>query len=226
MPLEQVEDVRNAITFLSSQAEVDSERVGLHGTSFGGANAVYAAALDDRARCVVAAVSVGNGERWLRSLRPNWEWILFQRRLFADRERRVRTGQSEIVNPDEVMPPDPETEDRHRDLLREFPEREFRLPLDSAAAIIEYRPEEVVHRIAPRPVLFIQVEDDGLVANDISRELFERCGEPKQLVALPGMRHHSIAGGEAQRLMMSHALAWSSRHLPARAGPRVTSGSA
>lgn len=217
MPLEQVEDIRNAITFLGLQPEVDADRIGLHGGSFGGANAVYAAALDDRAKCVVATVAVGNGERWLRSLRPNWQWILLQRRIRADRDRRVRTGDSEMVSPDEVMPPDPETEDRHRETLRAFPEREFRLSLESAEAVLEYRPEDVADRIAPRPVLFIQVEDDGLVANDISRELFDRARQPKELVVLRGMMHHSIAAGAPYRQMMGHALPWFGRHLPARA---------
>jgi dienelactone hydrolase len=35
-PLHQVEDVRNAITWLSSQPEVDPQRIGIWGTSYGG----------------------------------------------------------------------------------------------------------------------------------------------------------------------------------------------
>ena len=36
LPLEQVDDIRNAITFLQAQDEVDAERIGIWGTSFGG----------------------------------------------------------------------------------------------------------------------------------------------------------------------------------------------
>ena len=46
IPLEQIDDIRNAISFFEAQPQVDPERIGLWGTSFGGANAPYAAALD------------------------------------------------------------------------------------------------------------------------------------------------------------------------------------
>src|SRR5210317_1955434 len=38
IPSEQVVDIRNAITFMESLEKVDEERIGLWGTSFGGAN--------------------------------------------------------------------------------------------------------------------------------------------------------------------------------------------
>ncbi len=44
IPLEQIDDIRNAISFFEAQPQVDPERIGLWGTSFGGANAPYAAA--------------------------------------------------------------------------------------------------------------------------------------------------------------------------------------
>src|SRR3954451_19138596 len=37
LPLRQVEDARSALTFLAGQPEADPERLGLWGTSFGGA---------------------------------------------------------------------------------------------------------------------------------------------------------------------------------------------
>jgi cephalosporin-C deacetylase-like acetyl esterase len=36
IPLEQIDDIRNAISFFETLAEVDPERIGLWGTSFGG----------------------------------------------------------------------------------------------------------------------------------------------------------------------------------------------
>src|SRR6059036_2922297 len=43
---EQVEDVRNALTWLEDRAEVDAERIGLWGSSFGGAIVTYTATFD------------------------------------------------------------------------------------------------------------------------------------------------------------------------------------
>ncbi|MEE8326870.1 MAG: alpha/beta fold hydrolase [candidate division NC10 bacterium] len=49
-PLEQVEDIGNALSFLGAQEGVDPNRLGLYGTSFGGANVVYVTALDARVK--------------------------------------------------------------------------------------------------------------------------------------------------------------------------------
>jgi dienelactone hydrolase len=53
-PLEQVEDFRNAVTWVSDQPEVDPQRIGLWGTSYGGGIATYVATFDKRIKAVVA----------------------------------------------------------------------------------------------------------------------------------------------------------------------------
>lgn len=214
IPLEQVEDIRNAITFLSLQPEVDPNRIGIYGTSFGGANAIYATALDSRAKCVVSTVGIGNGERWLRSLRRNWEWIEFRKRVLADRNQRVLTGASEMVDSDDIMISDPESDAWHQEVLQEFPERAYKLPLETADAIFEYKPEDVVHLIAPRPALFITLAEDHLVPNDQSRAMYARAGEPKELVVLEGPMHHDVYTGEPFRQVMGLARGWFERYLP------------
>jgi len=62
IPLEQIDDIRNAISFFEAQPQVDPERIGLWGTSFGGANAPYAAAVDSRVKAVVGQVGFGDGD--------------------------------------------------------------------------------------------------------------------------------------------------------------------
>ena len=54
--LEQVEDTRHALSFLATRSEVDPDRIGLIGNSFGAAVAVYAAGVDRR---VAACISCG-----------------------------------------------------------------------------------------------------------------------------------------------------------------------
>ena len=76
-----------------------------------------------------------------QSLRRNWEWVEITRRLDADREQRVLTGRSEMVASSEVMVPDPESAAWAAEILRAMPQRTYTLPLESADAIREYRPE-------------------------------------------------------------------------------------
>ncbi len=215
IPLEQVEDARNAVTMLQQQPEVDWARIGLYGTSFGGAVATHASAIDKRVVCTVVAVPVANGERWMMRLRRNWEWIAFQNLLVEERERRVRTGESSFVSSDQIMLPDPDSDHWHQTVISQFPEREYRLPLESAEAILEFKPEEVVGRIAPRPIMFITIPDDNLVPTDEARSLYVAAGEPKSLVVLPpGPKHHDIYAGDPFRQVMGHALAWFGKHMP------------
>lgn len=48
-----------------------------------------------------------------------------------------------------------------------------------------FEPVAYLHRIAPRPLMFIAAEGDTLMPIEASRETFPRAGEPKQFVSLP-----------------------------------------
>lgn len=212
-PLEQVEDIRNALTFVSQDKRVDGVRLGLFGISFGGGNAAYTAGVDARVRCVVSLVGFGNGERWLRSLRRQWEWGEFLRRLEEDRNRRVLTGTSQVVDRLEVMVPDPLSEKVLEEAVRAFPKAFFRLSLESAEKIIEFRPEEVVERISPRAILFIHAGEDDLVPRVESEGMYARAREPKRLVILPGVPHYGVYTGEVFIKVMDLATQWYADHL-------------
>lgn len=218
IPHEQVEDARNAVTFLASLDGVDPEALGVYGTSFGGAHAISLAGTDTRVNAVVAVVPVGNGPRWMQSLRRNWEWNEFQRRVEADRITRVRTGKSTWVSSDEVMVPDPHSDSWHQAIIRQFPERQYNLPLETADAILSYRPYAVAHSIAPRPVLVIAVADDDLVPTEQAEEIYNSCGEPKRLILLPGIHHHDVYTGDPFQRVLSEASKWFQEHLAPRVG--------
>jgi dipeptidyl aminopeptidase/acylaminoacyl peptidase len=212
-PAAQVIDVRNTITYLAQRPEIDPDRIGLYGTSFGGAIVAQAAAEDVRARATVCSVGVGNGERWLRSLRRHWEWLEFQRRLETDRVRRVVTGESEWVAPEEIMVRDPVALEHERKMRAEFPERDFKLELSAADAIIQFKPELVVHRISPRAILFIGVTEDALVPTDETIAMYERAGQPKSITLMPPIGHHSVYYGDALKDVLAAAVDWYDEHL-------------
>src|SRR5258707_648640 len=68
-PYGRVIDSQAALTFLGAQPTVDADRLGIYGTSYGGATVVWTAAVDPRVKCVVAVVGIGHGRRWMRSVR-------------------------------------------------------------------------------------------------------------------------------------------------------------
>jgi hypothetical protein len=209
LPLEQVRDIRAAMTYVQTRPDVDPERLALWGTSFGGANAIYTAAHDPRARCVVASVAVTRGARWLRSLRSPEQWHQLLDRLDADRRRRVLTGQLDLVHPFEVMPPDSLTAPFVREHWAEVPNLPRRITLESAEAVLEYDPQGVIDRISPRPLLMLAVERDQIVPNEETAEAFARAGEPKRLVWLPRpVTHWGAYAGPGFERVVTESLAW------------------
>ena len=68
--LEQVEDLGNALDFLSHHPAVDPGRIGAIGSSFGGAVAVYAGGVNPRLAAVVSNGGWGHGERKFRGQHP------------------------------------------------------------------------------------------------------------------------------------------------------------
>lgn len=63
IPLEQVEDIQAAVTYLAARSEVDAARIGVVGSSFGAAVAIYAGGIDERIACVISSGGWGHGSR-------------------------------------------------------------------------------------------------------------------------------------------------------------------
>jgi pimeloyl-ACP methyl ester carboxylesterase len=189
LPSEQVADVRAAVTCVLDQPNTDPNRVAVLGLSLGGSNAVAAAGLDDRIAAVVAVEAVGAGGRWLHELRRHWEWAAFRTQLAEDRSARTRSGHSARVDPLDIVLPDPASRAFLEAAYTEFPQMRCDLALETAEALIEFEPELLADRIAPRPALFIHGDRDRFVPPEESHHLFARAGEPKRLELVSGASH-------------------------------------
>lgn len=212
-PYSRVADVQAALSFLSSRPEVDSARLGLFGTSYGAAVAVFVAAIDRRVACLVASIGVGNGARWMRSVRRPDEFADLVERSAEDRIRRALTGKSTLAPRDEILLPDRRSLEIGNAARRNNPGAVHEVPLEFVDDTLGFNPEWVVDRIAPRPSLFIASDGDRLVPPQEMEALFERAGEPKKLVMLRGWGHYEAYSGEARRQIMGEAIAWYLSHL-------------
>jgi dipeptidyl aminopeptidase/acylaminoacyl peptidase len=215
-PYSRVADVQAALTFLSAQPEVDAARLGIYGTSYGGATVVWVAAIDARVKCVVAVVGIGNGARWMRSVRRPDEYHDLLARAAEDRVKRALTNASDLADRNEILLPDRQSAELGAAARRNNPAAVTEIPLEFIDDTLGFNPEWVVDRIAPRPVLFITTDDDRLVPPEESEALYARAGEPKKLVVLKGFGHYEVYGGEAFRQVMGETVAWYRTHLPAR----------
>jgi uncharacterized protein len=215
-PWSRVADVQAALTVLGTFDDVDPERLGIYGTSYGGATVVWAAAIDPRVRCVVSVVGIGHGGRWMRSVRRPDEWHDLLERSRQDRIRRTLTGQSQLVDRSEILLPDRQSGQLAAIARAKNPAAVSEIPLEYVDDTLAFNPEWVVDRIAPRPILFITTDDDRLVPPEESRALHARAGDPKRLVVLPGYGHYEVYGEPAFGDVMRETLAWYGEHLPAR----------
>ena len=210
MMTEQVIDSRNAITFLENQPEVDPDKIGLFGTGCGGGVAIVTAAEDKRPKCVVSNVGFGDGGRMLSSNLRYWEWARLLEWIDEDRVNRVMTGKSKRFFPEEVMPLDPYSENivkqaREAGFLHK---EEVKYPLDAIECKINFKPEEVVDRISPRPLLLLHGDADVWVPLSEAQSLYEKAKEPKKLVVLPGVRHIDIYLDPAIEVVIKNSLDW------------------
>ncbi len=191
IPMEQVEDIRNAITFMETLEEVDENSIGLWGTSFGGANVVYTAGIDPRPKCVVSQVGFGDGERTARAYLSEDMVSFFLEAIKQDRRKRVLTGESIYIKQTDVLS-DPESVAVLTRDVKKLPRLETMLPMEYAENQMIYKPENVVHLISPRALLLIQAEKDPIIPLGEARSLYEKAGEPKKLVTLEGVTHFQI----------------------------------
>jgi len=213
-PYSRVADVQAALTYLGLQSHVDPDRLGIYGTSYGGATVVWVAAIDPRVKCVISVVGIGDGRRWMRSVRRPDEWHDLLDRAKADREKRVLDGQSAMADRSQILLPDRQSAELAAAARRANPAAVNELPLEFIDDTLGFHPEWVVEKIAPRPILFITTDDDRLVPPEESEALFAKAGEPKKLVVVRGFGHYEIYAEPAFGQVMSETIAWLRRHLP------------
>ncbi len=227
-PYSRVADVQAALTFLGAQAEADNTRLGIYGTSYGGATVVWTGAIDPRVQCIVSVVGIGHGARWMRSVRRPDEWFDLLERSAADRVQRALHGASELVDRNSVLLPDRQSAELAAAARQRVPSALNTLPLEYVDETLGFHPEWVVDKIAPRPILFITTDNDRLVPPEESQSLFAKAGEPKKLVVLEGYGHYEVYSEPAFSEVMGETLAWFQEHLPptiaiSKTGQDVTS---
>lgn len=184
-------DVRSAVDRLSIMDTMDAERIFLLGWGLGGGVVVDAAADDERVRAVAAVNGIGDGARSTRAMHDEQSWADLVRRVDADRGHRAATSRSELTSPWDIvrLDLDRDTDGYVGAELYRAPGFGSAVSLESADRLLRFRPEQVAHRIAPRPLLVVHGEENRLHHPDEARSLYAHAAEPKRLVLLEGAGH-------------------------------------
>jgi dipeptidyl aminopeptidase/acylaminoacyl peptidase len=209
--LEQVEDTSSAVTFLLSRPEVDGDHIGVGGSSFGAAVAVYAGGVDKRIAAVISSGGWGDGESKFRKQHSSPEaWKNFTEMMARGKETRARTGESIMVNRYDIVP----IPGHLRGHLAPSSIMEF--TFETVESMFDFRANDVVGNIAPRPLLLLHSSNDSVTPTEQSIGLFEHSGKPtSELHLLNDVDHFMFS--ESNTRVINLIREWLNTYLPAKA---------
>jgi uncharacterized protein len=102
-PRDQIEDYRSALTWLSLQPQIDAERLGIWGTSFGGGTVLHVAAYDPRVKAVVSQVGAMDLYQITRAAMGAEQFAALEQLTVKERVRHATEG-GEVYIPDAGLP--------------------------------------------------------------------------------------------------------------------------
>lgn len=210
VPQQQVQDVRNGLTFLETVDEVDASRLGVFGISLGASVAAGVAGVDARVKALVAVAGPADLERvW--SHFP--DFARFRAKVHAARQRFVQTGEVTYVAVPRLLASDPDTCALLVADQPKFPTWRLEVTFESLEDLFAFKPEDDARGIRGAS-LFIYPADDALIAKGELLSLYAKAPEPKQVVGLPGLKHHEVyGGGRGFEPVMQHTLEFLARYL-------------
>lgn len=212
IPEEQVRDIRNAITFISSQAEVDSNKIGLWGTSLGGANALMTSAVDDRVKALSVQITFGDGER-------NNTYNLSKedkekRKLSLNKSLLAATTKNKVMKlPLKKILSDTQSKKFFEEYSPLFPEAlKTKIPFITTKYIDEWKPENYLHKIEI-PVLVVGATNDMVNRPEESEEIFNKLSTEKKKLLMVDSTHYDIYIGKDLDTVSCEQLKWYEENL-------------
>lgn len=204
---DQVRDTQAALTYLQNVKQVDARRIGVLGHSFGAAVAVYAGGVDKRIACVIAIGGWGDGVAKFREQHKSpAQWKRFIMKLEQGRKHRAQTGKSLMMNRFNIVPiPAPMRKHLVGNAIMEF-------PAETAMSMMDFRANDVVANISPRPLLLLHPADDTVTPTSQAVGLFMRAKQPCDMHLVSGVDHFMLADDTG--LVCGILEDWLSKHFP------------
>jgi fermentation-respiration switch protein FrsA (DUF1100 family) len=198
-PAHRVEDLKAAVSFLTTRDEVDGDRIGALGICASGGYVIPAAATDHRIRAVATISAADIGRQFREGADGTQDPTVIQAMLDAAAAARSAEARGEGVG---SFPIFPGTADEARaaggqhgfegyeyyctDRAR-HPRSAKTFTWNSIDRIVTFDPFRFIGLIAPRPLLMIVGTE--AVTKHMTTEAFERAQQPKSLTWIDGASH-------------------------------------
>ncbi|KAH8743448.1 Alpha/Beta hydrolase protein [Diaporthe sp. PMI_573] len=197
----QTSDISDAITYCQTRKEVDPEKIGLWGSSFSGANVLWVAAVDRRAKAVVAQAPLVDGWSGFACLLRSDEIADWEADFQKDRFARA-AGKPPVMIP--VVDPNPlnrsamTTKDSNaamggaEGIFKTFKNQ---VTLQSMANLRAHPAAAYIQHISPTPLLLSLATNDLVTATATALATYNRALEPKELHLFDGGHYEAYFGG-------------------------------
>ena len=215
-PLDEAEDYRNAISWISMRPEVDPQRVGIWGTSLSGGLVLYVGCFDKRARAIVAQVPCFLNAEFFYTRVPE-QWEKHQEFLLKDRIETYGTGKInyiKVTDPkgESCFLPDEETYDYLTSFPTTAPNWQNRITVESIEKFYEFDPVTFVDLLPPAPILVIPAEQDKMIPLDAVMKVYEKIPGTKDIMKLP-VKHYEIYSEPWLSKSIDAAIDWFKKYL-------------
>ncbi|KAF2679550.1 alpha/beta-hydrolase [Lentithecium fluviatile CBS 122367] len=197
-PSPQILDYSDALTFLSQQDRVDSNKIGFWGHSLSASTALCAASFDRRAHFVVATCPIAEYHYNEGSMAK----VL--KKCMQDRASQILGNPPLYVPMLSASGENPAgldfgyTRERAAEIVRrgvEVANHNIRTTIQSYHKIALWHPWPVWKHLAPTPAMFSIPEVDGICPPEVQLRHFEALGEPKECKVHKGTSHMDIFEG-------------------------------
>jgi fermentation-respiration switch protein FrsA (DUF1100 family) len=222
-PWAQIEDYRNALSWIGDRSEVDQDRLGVWGISYSGGHVLILGALDDRVRCIVSTIPVVEGDINMRRVHGEVRYQQLVELIKDDRRSRY------AGNPPSLIPmhvPDPtkdlctwpfaDSDPVFAKLKEEqAPNFENYSTVESVEMLLAYTVFPYVRRITKTPTMMVLTENDHKTLVDLEVDAFNQIASPtKECAILPALNHTSLyEDARHTRTAAAPAADWFVRHL-------------
>ena len=209
-PAGQIADLQAAITFVNTLPNVNSQRIGLWGTSFSAGIHLVVAALDKRVWCIVAQVPFVCGFHAFLTA----EKLAHFRQLYqADELNRKRGNPPQMLKVASVAPEDKAIlkDQSAYDYFSRVTHWQNSVTFRSLHYSGDFRPIDHIKEISPTPVLFIVASNDTINPKSLAAQAYELATGPKHWIEIPG--DHFAPYTNAFDRCAQAAISWYHQHL-------------
>lgn len=211
VPALQIEDINAAIEWVSCQQNLDASRIGLWGTSFGGANSIIAASQNPKVQCVVAQLTFADGESVITGNMNTEDKEKFVNTLERMRDKKAKTGKEMMVPIAKVLG-DPQSIEFFSHFKDDFPALKIKIPFLTVWETMNHKPLNALVSLN-KPLLIVAAGKDGVNPVGESRVLFEQANKPKKLHIEQEATHYEVYSGEHFESVVKQELDWFNKYL-------------